>query len=297
MVERQLYDAFKEAAVEAIRTASIYIPLDIYEAIKRAAEAEENPVPRRQLEAILENIELAAKEGKPICQDTGMMIFYIEVGKDFPLIGGIRDALVEAVREATRTVPLRPNAVDPMTEKNTGDNTGRYMPIVDVEIVEGDRAKVKFMAKGGGSEYPTTLRMIPPAQGIKGVKRTVIDAVYNAGPKPCPPVIVSVGISGASDMALKLAKKGFTRPIGERHPNPEVAELEKELLELVNMIGIGPHGFGGKTTALDVKVDYGARHPASYAVAVTFMCWAVRRGSFEVLPDGSWRITSKHFTG
>ena len=121
--------------------------------------------------------------------------------------------------------------------------------------------------------------------------------MYDAGPKPCPPVIVSVGIAGAADIALKLSKKALTRPIGERHPEPKVARLEEELLKLINMIGIGPHGFGGKTTALDVKVDYGARHPASYAVAVSFMCWAMRRASFEINSKGEWRITSKHYMG
>lgn len=289
--------ALKEAAVETIRNATIYLPLDVYEALRKAIEIEEEPIPRAQLKAIVENVELAAKLGKPICQDTGMPIFYVEVGSKFPGVNCVREALVEAVREATVKVPLRPNAVDPMLEKNTGDNTGRHVPIIDVEIVEGEKARVTYLAKGGGSEYPTLLKMIPPAQGLIGVKKAVIEAVFNAGPKPCPPVVVSVGISGSADVALKLAKKGFTRPIGDRHSNPEVARLEEELLRLVNEVEIGPHGFGGKTTALDVKVDYGARHPASYAVAVAFMCWAVRRGSFEVSPSGDWKITSKHFKG
>ena len=293
----ELYTSFKNAALETIKTASIYIPLDVYEALKKAWETEENPVAKKQLEAILENIRLAAIEKKPICQDTGMMIFYVEVGKDFPLLGRIKDALTEAVREATVKVPLRPNAVDPMIGKNTGDNTGRYMPWVEYNIVEGDSARITFVAKGGGGEWPTEVKMLSPTLGLKGAKRFIIETVYEAGAKPCPPVIVSVGIAGALDIALTLSKRGLTRPIGVRHPEPKVAELEEELLELINMIGIGPHGFGGKTTALDVKVDYGARHPACYAVAVSFLCWAARRATFEIDSKGKWSIISKHYMG
>lgn len=297
MAKGKICEALKEAAIETIRRATIYLPLDVYEALRRAEEIEEDPIPKAQLRAIIENVELAAKLGKPICQDTGMPIFYVKVGGNFPGINCIEEALTEAVKEATPKVPLRPNAVDPILEKNTGDNTGRYVPIIDLEVVEGDNAVITYIAKGGGSEYPTVLRMIPPAQGLVGVKRTVLEAVYDAGPKPCPPVLVSVGISGSADLALKLAKKGFSREIGERHPHQKVAELEEELLKMINEMEIGPHGFGGKTTALDVKVDYSARHPASYAVAVAFMCWAIRRGRFEIYPDGSWKITSKHFMG
>ncbi len=274
-------------AKNLIAAAVTRIPDDVVDALRKAMKRETNPLAKKQLEAILRNIDLAASTRGPVCQDTGMMIFFLEVGEDFPLKARLSDILVRAVREATQEVPLRPNAIDPVRNKNSGDNTGRYMPWIGWEIVPGDKLKIAFMAKGGGSEYPSTLVMIPPAEGLRGVKRVVLETIFKAGPKPCPPVVVGVGFAGASDAALKLAKKALLRPIGERHPEPEIAALEEELLERINKLGIGPHGFGGFTTALDVKVDYGYRHPASFAVGVTVACWAMRRSTAVVSADGS----------
>ena len=169
------------------------------------------------------------------------------------------------------------------------------MPWVDMEIVEGDSVKVTFMAKGGGSEYPSALKMIPPAEGIRGALKFVVETVYEAAAKPCPPVLVCVGVAGSADVAFKLSRRAMLKPLGVRHENPKVAELERKLLEWINGLGIGAHGFGGRTTALDVKFEYGARHPASYAVAVSFMCWAIRRATFVINSKGEWSITSKHY--
>lgn len=280
---------------ELVRVAATRLPLDVYQALRRAAELEDEPLARRQLEAMLRNAELAAERGAPVCQDTGTPFFYMRVGADYPLRGLVYRAAEEAVRRATRSVPLRPNAVDPFGGGNSGDNTGRHLPWVEVEITGGDRLEATYVPKGGGSEAPTRLVMALPLEAERRLFETVLGAVADAGPKPCPPFVVGVGIGPTGDTALALAKKAAVlRPLGSRHPDPRAAELEEKLLRAVNELGLGPHGFGGRTTALGVHVEYAHRHPATYAVGVVFSCWALRRATGVIEPGGSWRITSRH---
>ena len=290
----ELRERVKNLFKQLIRLASINLPRDVYDYLVEAYEHENNPLARKQLETIIANVKLARESRIPICQDTGTPYFYLEVGDEFPLKSELRELALEAVREATREIPLRPNAVDPFTNVNSGDNTGRHTPYIDVELIRGDELKAHFVAKGGGSEYPSTLAMIPPAEGVKGVKKVVLEAVLRAGPMPCPPVVVGVGVAAGADVALRLAKKALLRPLGVRHEDQVVARLEEELLNLINELGIGPHGFGGRYTALDVKIEYGYRHPASMAVGVTFACWALRRASGVVNSKGEVKILSKH---
>ncbi len=294
MVSREeLREKLREFLVELISIAATQLPPDVVEALRRAWEKETNPIAKKQFEAILRNVELASKQWKPICQDTGTPYFYVKMGEDFPLRAEFYEVAREAVREATRKVPLRPNAVDPFRERNTGDNTGKHIPWIHVELVPGDRLEVTYVPKGGGSEAPSTLVMAPPIKGLEKLKETVLRAILEAGPKPCPPVIVGVGVAAGADIALTLAKKAAVlRPIGSRHPEPDIARLEEELLEAVNRLGIGPHGFGGSTTALDLHIEYAHRHPATYAIAVVTNCWAARRASGVFYPDGRWEITS-----
>ncbi len=291
--QETLEDKLREFLVELIRIAATQLPPDVVEALRKAHEEEENPLARKQFEAILRNVELASKQWKPICQDTGTPYFYVKMGEDFPLRAKFYEIAREAVREATKKVPLRPNAVDPFRDRNSGDNTGKHIPWIHVELVPGDRLEVTYVPKGGGSEAPSTLVMAPPIKGMEKLKETVLRAILEAGPKPCPPVIVGVGVAAGADIALTLAKKAAVlRPIGSRHPEPEIAKLEEELLEAVNRLGIGPHGFGGKTTALDLHIEYAHRHPATFAIAVVTNCWAARRASGVFYPDGKWEITS-----
>ena len=288
-----LRERLREFLVELIRVATTQLPDDVVEGLRRAYEAEENPVAKKQLEAILRNVELASRLWRPICQDTGTPYFYVKLGEDFPIRAGLEEVFREAVREATRVVPLRPNAVDPFRERNTGDNTGRFIPWIEVEIVPGDRLEVTYVPKGGGSEAPSTLVMAPPIQGLRRLKEAVLRAIVEAGPKPCPPVIIGVGVGPGADVALSLAKKAAVlRPVGSRHPDPEIARLEEELLRAVNELGIGPHGFGGKVTALDLHIEYAHRHPATYAIGVVTSCWATRRASGYIDSKGRWEITS-----
>ncbi len=288
----ELSQAIKKSVIEALRKAVTELPPDVVEALKKAYEEEDNEAAKAQLKAILDNVEIARKTGKPICQDTGLIIYYVRVGSRFPLIDKLENILVEATREATREIPLRPNSVNPFTGKNSGDNTGRYVPYIHWEIVPGDELWIDVVPKGGGSEAVAVLKMPPPGRGLAGVKETVIDAVLNAGAKPCPPTIVGVGIGGGADIATVIAKKqAVLRKIGSKNPDPELAKLEEELYNALNELGIGAMGMGGKHTVLAVHIDYAYRHPATYPVAVVFQCWAARRASIHLKPDGSYEIT------
>ncbi|RLE55335.1 MAG: fumarate hydratase [Candidatus Methanomethylicota archaeon] len=277
----------ERASIMLLKAATTILPPDVKEALIKAKEAEDNPLAKAQLEAILKNCEIAEKEGKPICQDTGLIIFYVKVGENFPIRGKLRDILKSATIKATSEVPLRPNAVDVLTKKNSGDNTGRYIPWIEWEILpDSDILEITAFPKGGGSEAPCAAKVFSPAQGLKYVKKFVVDAVAQAAAKPCPPVLIGLGIGGTIDIAMKLAKKALLRPIGVRSEVPELAKLEEELLELVNSLGIGPHGVGGKTTALTVNVDCAHRHPATFAAGLAFNCWAARRSKMKVYPNG-----------
>ncbi|WP_324734781.1 fumarate hydratase [Thermococcus sp. SY098] len=279
-----------EAVIEAIRLAVTNLPEDVINAIKLAYEREESRIAKFNLENILKSIEIGKNERIPICQDTGTITFFVEAGIGNPYLGKIRGILVKATRRATQEVPLRPNAVDVLTNKNSGDNTGRFVPVIHWELVDGDKIRIAVLPKGGGSENCSALAMLNPIEGFEGVKRFVVKRVRECGGKPCPPVILGVGIGGSADLALKLAKKSLLRPLGIRHENEKIAQLEKDILDKVNSLGIGPMGMGGNTTALDVKVEYAHRHPASLPVGLIVQCWAHRKAFIEVDEKGRAKI-------
>jgi len=283
----EIMAVIEEASFNLIRQAAIYLPEDVKKALRKAYEGEKSQYGKMQLRAILDNIELAEKCRVPVCQDTGTIIFYVRAGAEFKPLDRIEEALVRATRRATKEIPLRPNAVDPFTQKNSGDNTGRFIPYVDWEIVPGSSLELTVMAKGGGSENACKLGMLMPGEGINGMKKFVIDAVIEAGGWPCPPTILGVAVGGGADIAMKLAKKALLRPLDEPNPNPEIARLEKKLFEAVNITGIGPMGLGGITTVLGLHIEYAFRHPASLPVAVAFNCWAARRATARINIDGT----------
>jgi len=277
----------ENVAFNILKQAVIYLPQDVKQALKKSYAEETSETGKTQLKAILDNIELAEKYQAPVCQDTGTIIFYIKAGAQAKNMDKIEEALVNATRKATKEVPLRPNAVDPFTQKNSGDNTGRFIPYVNWEIVPGDNVEMTVMTKGGGSENVCVTGMLVPGEGIKGLKRFAVDAVIKAGAQPCPPNILGIAIGGGIDISMKLAKKALLKPLNEPNPEPELAKLEKEIHEVANMTGIGPMGLGGKTTVLGVHVDYAYRHPASFPAAVAFNCWAARRASARINADGT----------
>jgi len=277
----------ENVAFNILKQAVIYLPEDVKQALKKAYAEETSETGKTQLKAILDNIELAEKYQAPICQDTGTIIFYIKAGSEVRGLEKIEEALVNATRRATKEVPLRPNAVNPFTQKNSGDNTGRFIPFLNWEIVPGDSLELTVMTKGGGSENVCVSGMLVPGEGIKGLKKFVVEAVMKAGAKPCPPNILGIAIGGGADISMKLAKKALLRPLNKPNLDPEIAKLEKEILEAVNMTGIGPMGLGGKTTVLGVNIEYAYRHPASFPAAVAFNCWAARRASARINADGT----------
>ncbi len=278
------------AVVKAIGLAVTKLPDDVVEALREAYSVEESTTARFNLGNILKTVEIGRAEGIPICQDTGTMTFFVEAGIKSPYLGGLREALIEATRRATGEIPLRPNAVDVITNRNSGDNTGRFVPVIHWRLVKGDRIRIAVMPKGGGSENCSALAVLNPGDGFEGVKRFVVEHVRKCGGKPCPPVILGIGIGGSAELALMLAKESLLRQIGVRHENERIARLEEDILEEVNSLGIGPMGMGGRTTALDVKIEYAHRHPASLPVGIVIQCWAHRRAFLEIEADGEFRI-------
>jgi len=276
----------EDTAFNLLKLAVVKLPPDVENAIKKAYREETSPAGKVQLEAIVKDIELAEKDSTPMCQDTGVIIFYVKAGAQAKSLDKIEPALINATRRATKEVPLRPNTVDPFTNKNTGDNTGRFIPYINWEITSGNSIEMTAFPKGGGSENVCALGMITPGEGVRGLKRFVIDAVIKAGAMPCPPTIVGVAAGGGADIAMKLAKAALLRPLDQPNPDPELAKLENELYEAANSTGIGPMGLGGKFTVLGVKVDYAHRHPASFPVAVAFQCWAARKATAKIHSDG-----------
>ncbi|MEM3509852.1 MAG: fumarate hydratase [Nitrososphaerales archaeon] len=280
----------KSTVKELLRIASVELPNDVKMALRAAYEREVDAVPKMQLKAILDNIDLAEKTGIPMCQDTGIHVVYVKWG-DVD-VEDLEEAVREGVAEATSSIPLRPNAVHPLTRKNPGTNVGLHMPYIHIDKTKEKFLEITVMPKGFGAENMSALAMLTPAHGLKGVKEFILQTVVKAGGNPCPPGILGIGIGGTADVAMKLAKEALLRPLGSRNPDPEVAKLEEELLEALNGLGIGPMGLGGKTTLLGVNIEVAYTHTAGLPVAVNYQCWAARRASARIYPDGRVEHTS-----
>jgi len=274
----------KDVTVELLRKTVTRMTDDVVNELKNAMKNETEEVPRMQLKAILDNLELAEKTTTPLCQDTGVTIFYVNLPRCLDV--DVEKGIIEGVRTATKDVPLRPNAVHPLTRKNPGDNVGRKMPYVNFKVWDKDYVEITVMTKGAGSENMSQLAMLTPSQGVKGVKEFILNVVLKAGSNPCPPTILGVGIGGSSDIAAKLAKEALLRPINKPNEDAEIASMERELKDALNDLGIGVMGLGGKTTVLGVNIEYAFCHTASLPVAVNVQCWAARRGTAQIFPDG-----------
>ena len=265
-----------DAVVKLCIDANYYLPDDVTKALEDAMASEESALCKEILGDILKNAEIAKTNDVPICQDTGLAVFFIELGQDLHLVGGdLNTAIDEGVRRGYAEGYLRKSTVDDpfMVRKNVGDNTPA---IIHVKIVPGDKIKIAFAPKGGGSENMSALGMLTAADGAKGIKQFVVDQVERAGSNPCPPIIVGIGIGGTIEKVTLLAKQALLRTIGEYNPNPIVADLEKEILAAINDLGIGPQGFGGRTTALAVHIETFPAHIASMPVAMNIQCHAAR---------------------
>lgn len=248
---------------------------DIYNSFKTSIKSEKSPLGREILGTLIENADIARSERNPICQDTGMTVVFVTMGQNIQISGGfIEDAINQGVRQGYQKGYLRKSVVsDPIDRVNTQDNTPA---IIHYEIVAGDEFHITVAPKGFGSENKSGLKMLTPSEGVEGIKRFVIDTVSQAGANPCPPIIVGVGIGGTMERAAYMSKKALLRPVGTTNPDPTLQQLERELLDAINNLGIGPAGFGGSTTALSVNIITGATHIAGLPVSVNIGCHATR---------------------
>lgn len=284
----------EDTAVELLRVAATELPVEYVEDMRKAMEATEGAMGKAQLANILEDVKIAREGSKPMCQDTGVVAFMVNVGDKFPLRSELKEILVRAARRATKEVPLRPNAVD-MFKGNTGDNVGLngHVPIIYFDLVPGDGLEITAMPKGGGSSNVAAHRMLKPGLGLRGVKSFVIEAVAQAGSLGCPPYFIGIGVGGGEDLCMKLAKEALLKPYKVRSPDPKVAAIEEELLEKVNQLGIGAMGLGEGPTALDLHVEFAARHPASLPVGVVISCWALRHARATISANGEVEIDKR----
>jgi fumarate hydratase subunit alpha len=242
--------------------------------LKEAMEREDSAPARQVLKELIENARIAREEKVPICQDCGLAVVFMEIGQDVHIVtGDLNEAINEGVRQGYREGYLRNSACHPFTRENTGDNTPA---ILHLQIVPGDKIKIIFAPKGGGSENMSRVDMLTPAAGIEGVKDFVVDRLKESGANPCPPTIVGVGVGGTFERSAILAKKALLRNIGDRNPDPELAEIEEDILARINRLGIGPMGYGGNFTSLDVFLEVEPCHIASLPVAVNIQCHAAR---------------------
>lgn len=257
--------------------ANLRLPPDVINAIERAEKAEPWDGAKRILSLLGDNVRIASEKTLPVCQDTGMACVFVELGQDVHIEGDFEQAVNNGVRRGYGEGYLRKSVVcDPLRRVNTGDNTPA---LVTVKLTRGDKMRITVMPKGFGSENMSALKMLKPADGAEGVKSFVLDTVEKAGANPCPPIIVGVGIGGSFDKAACLAKHALLRPVDEPNPDEYYAALERELLDKINVLGIGPQGFGGKTTALAVLIEAMPTHVAGLPVAVNISCHATRRAS------------------
>lgn len=257
--------------------ANLRLPPDVINAIERAEKAEPWDGAKRILSLLGDNVRIASEKTLPVCQDTGMACVFVELGQDVHIEGDFEQAVNNGVRRGYGEGYLRKSVVcDPLRRVNTGDNTPA---LVTVKLTRGDKMRITVMPKSFGSENMSALKMLKPADGVEGVKSFVLDTVEKAGANPCPPIIVGVGIGGSFDKAACLAKHALLRPVNEPNPDEYYAALERELLDKINALGIGPQGFGGKTTALAVLIEAMPTHVAGLPVAVNISCHATRRAS------------------
>lgn len=272
--EQTLRKAVSDAALACIQEAEVFLPPDVKAALDAAYEVEDDPVARGELENIRANISWAEKMNLPLCQDTGIAVIYLTVPHCCPLPErDLRDAVYDGIRRATGSVPLRPNAVDPVSRENSGDNTGVSIP--PIHISEGPELTITVLPKGAGSENVSRIGMLLPSQAGT-IPEFIIETVLLAGGRPCPPIVVGVGIGGTFDLAAALAKEALLLPIDTMDP------YEAEICTAINNLGIGPMGLGGRSTALAVKVKKAHCHTASLPVAVNIQCWACRRATRKV---------------
>ena len=280
MKKRKISEALVTSTVKKIALkASFDLEPELEKLLRQALRKEKSPDGKTVLKIILENIALARRKKIPICQDTGLSVFFVELGREIDLDFDMVATINQGLREATKEGYLRRSVADHITRENTGDNTPA---IVHIKLAPGRRLKLNLIIKGGGAENKSLVRMMSPAEGLAGIKKTVLDAVKNAGGQACPPIIVGLGIGGDLELSAILAKQALARKTGSKNKDRDLAKLESDLLKDINKLGIGPSGLGGKITCLAVQAEKAPGHIASLALAVNLQCWA-HRGARAVI--------------
>ncbi|MBS3938344.1 MAG: L(+)-tartrate dehydratase subunit alpha [Peptococcaceae bacterium] len=269
------------------------LPDDIVGKLSELRATEDSPLAKAIYDSMFDNLAKAAELDRPICQDTGVISFFVKAGAKFPLLASLNGILVESVRIATTDSPLRHNAVQIFDEVNTNDNIGEKIPYVHWEIVDdGDEVEIEIYMAGGGGSLPGRAITLMPSAGYEGIVKYVFDTMVDWGINACPPLLIGIGIAGSAEIAAILSKKAILRPIGTAHPNPKGAEFEKLMEKGLNELGIGPQGLTGNSTVMGVHVESAARHPSSLSVGLSVGCWAHRRGTIRLKKDNSYEIKS-----
>ena len=285
----QVEDACKELYIRALKD----IPQDVRSGLQKGYDAETSAGEKtasKVMLTVLENVKLADEQNMMVCQDTGLAIYKVLIGAKLNVDGAeIKRRIRIAAERATKEHPLRSNTVHPITRKNTQTNTGQGIPIIKIDFVpDSDKLEIWMAPKGSGSENMSFLRMLKPSDGLKAVKKYVLECVFDSGANPCPPTIVGIGLGGTSDLAAAMAKEASCfRKVGSRNADPEVAKLEAELLDLINQTGIGPQGLGGVTTAMAVNIEWAHTHISQLPVAVNMQCWRGERACAVIDSDGN----------
>jgi fumarate hydratase subunit alpha len=279
--------------VKLIQKAETSLPRDVEEKLKEAYEKEKNSLAKIQLREILENIKFARKNSLPICQDTGLISFYVKIDEEVGVkVSTIKNSLQKAVKISTEKIPLRSNVVNPLTRENTQNNIGFRVPNINITFSKKkDFLEIIAFPKGAGSENMSSFKNLNPTEGERGIKKFILKKVGESKGNPCPPIILGIGIGGSSEQAMGLAKKALLRPLGKKNKNKEIRKLEEEILKEVNKLGIGVMGLGGSTTCLSVNIETAGTHTASLPIAINFGCWATRRASVKIFANGKVKFS------
>ena len=278
---------------EFIGLVGTYLPDDVQAALERLAAEETEDRAKTMYRCILDDLEMAGELKRPLCQDTGVLQFFVEVGTEFPHMNQIRETLEAATAKATEEVPLRPNVVQPLGEHNTGNNVGYDAPYIEYELVPGSTdLRLRMYMAGGGCSLPGRSKVLMPLEGVEGIRKFILQTVVDWGVNACPPLCIGIGLGTCAATSAMLSKKALLRPIGTRSENEDAARLEEDLKNDLNALGIGPLGFGGSASVMSVNIETAGHHPATLGVGITTGCWATRRGEMIIREDLSTEILS-----
>lgn len=282
------YKVVEEAAKELYIRALCDLPPDVRDALKRAYERETNPTAKEIFKAMLKAVEISDKKRTLICQDTGLPIYMVKIGTAYHWDGAeLKDRIYEGAKRATLEFPFRSSSTHPITRVNPQTSVGVRLPVFYFDFIkDADYLDILMIPKGSGSENMSAVKMFVPADGVKALKKFVLDTVVESGANPCPPGVIGVGIGGTADLVARLAKEAIARPVGQRNPDPELAKMEEELEEAINATGIGPMGLGGDVTTLAVHIEMAYTHITQNPVAVNTQCWPARRSRAKIYSDG-----------